>query len=92
MSTIGTYIHADVLNSHTGYDVTSLNTSGWQLSKFKKRVENAASDGFGWNFSRKVYARMAKFHTIVLSGITGPTNLPDMPSLASFFLSAAKCN
>ena len=41
-------IHTDVLNSHTGYDVT--NYFGRQLSW--KTVQNAASDGFFWNFLR----------------------------------------
>ena len=30
-----------------------------------KNVENAASDGFMWNFSKKIYAMITKFHTVV---------------------------
>ena len=53
--------HSSVYN-HTGYDVTNYFRSE---ATAKKAVENGASDGFMWNFSRKMYARIAKFHTFV---------------------------
>ena len=31
----------------------------------KKTVANVASDGFRWNCSRRVHARITKFHTVV---------------------------
>ena len=30
-----------------------------------KYVENVASDGFRWNFSRMVQARITKFHVVL---------------------------
>ena len=44
-------IHADQFHSHTGYDVTSYFQSE---DITKKSFENAASDGFGWYFSRTI--------------------------------------
>ena len=38
--------------NHSGYDVTSYFRS--EVIDILKTVENAASDGFGWNFSTKV--------------------------------------
>ena len=39
---LGTYIHTDVLNSHTGYDVT-----GYLWSKVKKRLKMPSSTALG---------------------------------------------
>ena len=49
---IGTYIYTNVLNSHTGYNVTDY----FRLAVIKvhKTVENVASDGFRWNIFRQV--------------------------------------
>ena len=42
-------IHADMVLSHTEYDVTSYFRS--TVIEIRKKAENAASDGFGSNFS-----------------------------------------
>ena len=54
-----TDIHTDLLYSRTGYGITS------RLVMAKINVENAASDGFGWNFSRTVQARITKFRMLI---------------------------
>ena len=61
--------------------MTSLTTSGLKFQR-KQTVENAASNGFRWNFSRTIYTR-----------ITGSTNLPDMTSLVTLgqLQNAIKC-
>ena len=45
----GAGIHADLIYSHAGYDVTSYFRSAF--IEVRKTVENAASDGFGSNVS-----------------------------------------
>ena len=63
-------------------DMTSFSTSGRKLQR--KTVENTAFNGFGWNFSRTIQARIMKFKFTCLSRATGPTNLPEMtPPVAS---------
>ena len=47
----------------------------------KKNVENVASDGFGWNFSRTIWARITNFYKLIW--VNYPTNLPDITSLAA---------
>ena len=44
-----TDIHADILNSHTGYEVISYFRSAFV--EVRKKAENATSDGFRPNFS-----------------------------------------
>ena len=44
-------------------DMTSRTTSVRKLQR--QKVENAASYGFRWNFSGKVYVRITKFHAVV---------------------------
>ena len=56
------HIHADLLYICTGDDVTNYFLSE---ATAKKSSRNAALDGFRWNFSRKVYGRITKFHTLV---------------------------
>ena len=43
---------------HTG--MTSLYTSGWKLQR--KNCQQSASDGFEWNFSRTVLARITQVY------------------------------
>ena len=54
-----TYIHIDVVNNNAGCCHWLLPVGGYRSSK---TVENAASDGFGWNFPRTVSARITKFY------------------------------
>ena len=80
------HIHADLPYIITGYDITNYFRSE---ATAKKTVENAASDGFRWNLSRKVYARITKFHAVVRDN--WPHKLAGY-DVASCFQSAAKCN
>ena len=62
-------IHTDLLYSHTGYDVTS----SFQSEVIaEKAVENAATDIFGWNFSRTVI--IMKSYTLI--GVSQSKHLP----------------
>ena len=73
-------------------DMTSVSTSGRKL--LGKTVENAASDGNGWNFSRMVQARIVKYDTLIEDKRHHKsTNLPEMTSLApsSRLQNAIKC-
>ena len=54
-------IHAGIVDSHAGYYVIIYCTSCRKL--YGKTVENTAFDGFGWNFSRTVQARIIQFYT-----------------------------
>ena len=82
--------HTSILTYLTAIpDMTSLATFDWQLSKFKKLVENAASYGFGSNFSRTFKARITIFNKPI------GDNRPHKPvryDVTSCFWSAAKCN
>ena len=69
-----------------GYDVTNYFRSE---ATAKKTVENAASDGLRWNFSRRVDERITKFHKVV--GDSRPHKFAGY-DIASCFRSAAKCN
>ena len=62
-------------------DMTSLFTSGWQLSKFKKRPKMPPQTASG-GISREKFMLGSPNFTW-LSGITWPTNLPDMTSLVT---------
>ena len=65
--------HIDLLYSHTGYDVINYFRSDVIA---KKTIENAAFDGFGWNFLRTDEAKC-------LPATIDLTNPPDMTSLAA---------
>ena len=62
--------------SHTRYGITSYFQS--RFMEVRKNGQNDASDGFGSNFWRTVYARGTKFTQ--LSGTVSLTNLPHMTS------------
>ena len=71
--------------NHTGYYVTIY--FRWEVIDVRKTVENAASDGFRWNFSKNVKAMISKLHAVV--------NRPHKSAgydVTSCFQSAAKCN
>ena len=71
-------IHTELHYIWTGHDVTNY----FQSEVTAKTVENTASDGFRWNFSRKVKAMIDR-HFTRLSMTSGPTNLPDTTSLVA---------
>ena len=79
-------IHTDLFYSHIGHDVISCFRAEVNA---KQIVENTASDGLGWNFSRTVQARITTFYRLI------GNNLPHKPAgyeITSCFRSAAKCN
>ena len=45
-------LHAGLVDNHTGYDITIDFRS--DVIDVRKTVENVASDGFRWNFARRV--------------------------------------
>ena len=73
-------IHTDIVYSHTGYDIIIYFQS--------KTVENTTSDGFGWNTSRRVKARIIKFYMLIEDNRLHKCAGNDVTSC---FWSAAKC-
>ena len=69
------------VRSITTPDMTSLTTSSWQLSKFKKRSK-MSSQTASCEIPRERFKRGSPNFTR-LSGTTGPTNLSDMIPLAA---------
>ena len=74
------------LYSRIEYDVTNYFRSEVLA---KKTDENAESDGFGWNFSRTVYARITKFHNLAWDV---RCDKPAGYGITNYFRSAAKYN
>ena len=76
------YMNFTPVGSMTTPDMTSLSTSGWQLSAFEKRTKMPPQTASG-GISREEFKRGSPNFTR-LSPTTGPTNLLDMTSLVSF--------
>ena len=81
------HIRTDLLYSRTGYDVTSYFRSD-VVAKKPSRL-NSSSDGFGWNFSRKLYTRSTKFYKFI--GGDRPYKSAGY-DITSCFQLDAKCN